>query len=169
VNAKKLTGVGMIFGMGILVGLMLVPNVWAQSSPPNIHFISAGLNCPPACWAKHFDVCICYRLAWPAWFEFGGWCVVRSKAGNGGSTAARRVRSASPATGGSILRSIGRISKVTAPLQVTTVIDGLPSGKAICRRAIHGVADVAFIGNVRAPCGWRIARTEILIIPMELS
>jgi hypothetical protein len=41
-----------------------------------------------------------------------------------------------------------RISKVTAPLQVTTVIDGLPSGKSSLPSGdTLGVADVAFIGN----------------------
>ena len=153
-NSKKLTYVGTIFGMGILAGLTLAPNVWAQSSPPNVHFISAGLNSPHGLkFGPDVSISVfATGLLGPRGLKFGpDGALYVAEAGSGGSTASATLGCAQlvpppvgPYSGG----PSSRISKVTAPLQVTTVIDGLPSGKSnLPSGDTLGVADVAFIGN----------------------
>ena len=153
-NSKKLICVGKILGTAILVGLTLAPNVLAQSSSPNVHFISSGMNSPHGLkFGPNVSMSVfATGLLGPRGLKFGpDGALYVAEAGNGGSTASANLGCAQlvpspvgPYSGG----PSARISKVTAPLQVSTVIDGLPSGKSSLPSGdTHGVADVAFIGN----------------------
>jgi hypothetical protein len=154
VNSKKLTCIAKIFGTVILVGLTLAPNVRAQSSSPNVHFISSGMNSPRGLkFGPNVSMSVfATGLLGPRGLKFGpDGALYVAEAGSGGSTASATLGCAQlvpppvgPYSGG----PSARISKVTAPLQVSTVIDGLPSGKSSLPSGdTQGVSDVAFIGN----------------------
>jgi len=140
--------------MGILAGLTLAPDTWAQSPSPNVHFISAGLNSAQRLkFGPNVSMSVfATGLLGPRGLKFGpDGALYVAEAGSGGSTASATLGCAQlvpppvgPYSGG----PSARISKVSAPLQVTTVIDGLPSGKSnLPSGDTQGVSDVAFIGN----------------------
>src|ERR1700731_613349 len=75
------------------------------------HFGRVEQSARPEIWARRFDIGICYRLAWPAWFEVRPrWRAVRSRSRERWfhRQCDSWLRSACPATRGAILRrSIG--------------------------------------------------------------
>jgi len=131
VNSKNLICVGTILGMGILAGLTLAPDTWAQSPSPNVHFFSGGLNNPRG-------------------LKFGpdgNLYVAEGGAGGALSTVGQcpQVPDVGPYTGG----FTGRISKIDKFGNRSTVADKLPSSQTIAEQGslVSSVGDVAFIGN----------------------
>jgi hypothetical protein len=117
--------------MGILAGLTLAPNVWAQSPSPNVHFFAGGLNNPRG-------------------LKFGpdgNLYVAEGGAGGTLSTIGQcpQVPDVGPYTGG----FTGRISKIDKFGNRSTVADKLPSSQTNAQQGslVSSVGDVAFIGH----------------------
>src|ERR1700745_115395 len=94
VNSKKLICVGKILGTAILVGLRLAPNVLAQSSSPNVHFISSGMNSPHGLkFGPNVSMSVfATGLLGPRGLKFGpDGALYVAEAGNGGSTASANL------------------------------------------------------------------------------
>jgi hypothetical protein len=108
-----------------------------------------------ACWASaqqaSFTV-IASGLDGPRGLKFGpDGALYVAEAGRGGSTPSASFDCAQvpPPIGPYFGGPTARISKITGPEQVTTVVDGLPSAvdNPAMPSGAEGVADVAFIGN----------------------